>query len=384
MAATSRPRPPATTRPLTDAAEVPLPRLALVPQPASGGPWTLSSELVFLGRSPACGVRVRGSAAARVHAVLVRTPRAAYIVNLVGCRAWPSTAAPVRSVAADGARPDPDRRLLPLRGPPGGPGGRPRPAARPSVPATCRPASPTAAAPPAPPPDSGEARAPWPTELVLPAGVPPAAPRAVRIGHSQAAVLAWMMGVVQATQSEMMRQQHDFQLELIRAIRDLHDDSQTALHEHQDRVEQIHRELSSLREDIRQRFGGPMPAPAAPMLPKGPPIKIPRGDPDAPPADPATATDWLLNRVNQLDEASRSSWQSTSSAASAPAAAAPSPERRVGFRDQGAGAFLTPAAPPRRRPDREFSERFSKWACAISMRSNGALWIGGSVSTVRA
>ena len=85
-------------RPLTDSAAPGLPRMSLLPLPGPGGPWTLGSELVFLGRSAACGVRVRGASAARVHAVLVRDPRASYVVNLVGAGLW-LDGRPVRDAA---------------------------------------------------------------------------------------------------------------------------------------------------------------------------------------------------------------------------------------------------------------------------------------------
>ena len=312
-------------RPLTDTSETALPRLAMHPLPSTGGPWTLSSELVFLGRSPACGIRVRGSSAARVHAVLVRTTSTSYVVNLIGAGLW-IDGRPVRDAAplAAGALLTVGSSRFEVRQPGTGP---PRVDHRPAVETvsdwpriaatTTDPPTPSPAAArlparsqrdPGPPGHDAPtpAEAPWSTELVLPAGVPPPPPELFE-GESQGAVLAWMMGVVQATQSEMMRRQHDFQMELIRAIRGLHQDNQDALRQHEDRVEQIHRELAALREDIRQRFGGAAPQPAAPILPKGPPIKVPK--PTTPPNDPATATAWLLNRVSRLDEDSRASWR---------------------------------------------------------------------------
>lgn len=303
-------RRPAT---LTDTTGDDLPRLALSPLPSASRPWTLSSELVFLGRSSACGVPVQGSAAARVHAVVVRTPTLPHVVNLIGAGLWVD-GRPVRTTAmlvpeavlavgssrfqirldavprqpesqdVDGSNLD----IIPL------PSSSPSSKAAPGPPARVVEAG------------GGDATVPWPTELVLPEGVPPPPPEVFQ-GDAQAAVLAWMMGVVQATQTEMMRRQHDFQMELIRALRGLHEDNQAVLQQHEARVESIHRELAALRDDIRQRFGGAAPAARLPALPKGPPIQVPQAD--AAPSDPATATAWLLDRVNHLDEANRATWR---------------------------------------------------------------------------
>lgn len=294
---------------LTDTAGDDLPRLALYPLPSAPGPWTLSSELVFLGRSTACGVPVHGSAAARVHAVIVRTTMLPYIVNLIGAGLWVD-GRPVRTAAmlvpeavlTVGA----SRFAVQLDAAPE----RPRERDDDGLdldgsPLSSSPGSPAAARFLARV-EGDVAPDPWPTELVLPEGAPPPPPELFQ-GDSQAAVLAWMMGVVQATQTEMMRRQHDFQMELIRALRGLHEDNQAVLEQHEARVEAIHRELASLRDDIRQRFGGAAPAARLPVRPKGPPIQIPQAD--ATPSDPATATAWLLDRVNHLDEANRATWR---------------------------------------------------------------------------
>lgn len=321
---------PGAARPaaLTDAADAGLPRLSLQPLPATSGPWIISSELVFLGRSSACGVPIHGAAAARVHAVIVRTPTLPYIVNLIGAGLWldgravrtaaaliPDAvltagssrfevrleAAPeVEEIANEAAvRMDDDSEpmVIPLRS-------RSRPRSHAADDGTARTERESSGELATTGPLAPEG--PWPTELVLPEGVPPPPPELFQ-SDSQAAVLAWMMGVVQATQSEMMRRQHDFQMELIRALRGLHEDNQAVLQQHQARVEEIHRELASLRDDIRQRFSGAPPAAVAPPRPKGPPIQIPKVD--TAPSDPSTATAWLLDRVNRLDEANRATWK---------------------------------------------------------------------------
>jgi pSer/pThr/pTyr-binding forkhead associated (FHA) protein len=58
--------------------------VTLEPRSESAPPWVLGSELVFLGRSPACGIPIRDPAAARVHCAIVLTRSAAYVVNLGG------------------------------------------------------------------------------------------------------------------------------------------------------------------------------------------------------------------------------------------------------------------------------------------------------------
>jgi predicted NBD/HSP70 family sugar kinase len=165
------------------------------------------------------------------------------------------------------------------------------------------------AVPPAPP----AGVVPLADVTVLPAGLAP--PPALVGGEAQAAMMGWLLGAVQAIQGEMLRRQDEFQHELVRALHALHRDNQDALELHQERVDAIHNELSALREDIRKRFNTEIPAPRVPGLPRPapritpPPAGAASADPDAPPADPAAATAWLLNRVNRLDEANRNSWR---------------------------------------------------------------------------
>jgi pSer/pThr/pTyr-binding forkhead associated (FHA) protein len=401
---------------LTDATGGPLARLSLHPLPSPNTPWTLNSELVFLGRSAACGVPIVGGSAARVHAVVVRTPAAAYIVNLAGWGVWldgglvrtaarledgamlvagssrfeirvepapEPTAAPALRIAPEpepDAEPEPpfDAALdladadadadadsvadadvltsiaarldagidlatlgalnvaaevpaVPIE-PPAPPAPVPPPATPPAAPPVTSPpvgevgggvagwgGSPGVADAAAAPPAAGVV--PLVDVTVLPAGLAP--PPGLVGGEAQAAMMGWLLGAVQAVQGEMLRRQDEFQHELVRALHALHRDNQDALELHQERVDAIHKELTDLREDIRKRFNAEIPAPRVPRPPRPgtPPPRIappPIGaganagagaDPDAPPADPAAATAWLLNRVNRLDEANRNSWR---------------------------------------------------------------------------
>jgi hypothetical protein len=124
-------------------------------------------------------------------------------------------------------------------------------------------------------------------------------------------MLGWMMGVLQATQGEMLRRQDDFQREVVSALRQMHEDNQDVMARHLKKVDRIQHDLSALRDEIRRRYGPdatPTHAPISgqsPGLPKPPPLRVS----PPPPADSAAAASWLLNRVNQLDSENRSSWR---------------------------------------------------------------------------
>jgi pSer/pThr/pTyr-binding forkhead associated (FHA) protein len=279
--------------PLADAGPVPLARVTLYPVDAPDAPLALGSELVFLGRSASCGVRVTGEAASRTHCVIVRAAAGAFIVDLVGRGTWLNER-PLR-----GAAPLPDGATLMI--------GTARFEARveppgPRLPAPRRdrgPALPAELAPPAGGPI-------WTAELA--AGVPPLPPGVVT-PEGQNALLAWMMGILQAGQAEILRQQSEFQRSMALMVRQIHLDNSALLSRHMERVESINRELNSLREEIRHRFGadaGPNARPGLPALPPATPLKV---TPHNPPADPVAATSWLMERVGQLERENRSTWK---------------------------------------------------------------------------
>src|SRR5205823_4292603 len=88
-AAAAATAPPAADDPLADAgAASGLARVTLFPARRPEAPLVLGSELVFLGRSASCGVRVEGDSAARTHCVLVRARAGAFLVDLVGRGTW--------------------------------------------------------------------------------------------------------------------------------------------------------------------------------------------------------------------------------------------------------------------------------------------------------
>jgi pSer/pThr/pTyr-binding forkhead associated (FHA) protein len=80
--------PPCDADLLADTGPTTLVGVALQPGGTPGNPWVLDSELVFSGRSAACGIPIHDRTVARTHAALLRTKTAAYVINLSGHRTW--------------------------------------------------------------------------------------------------------------------------------------------------------------------------------------------------------------------------------------------------------------------------------------------------------
>lgn len=282
--------------PLEDTGDRPLVRLTLFPDDPPREPLSLNSELVFVGRSPACGVPISSVSAMRVQCVLVRGLHAAYMVDLVGRGTWVNDR-PVVKVAtlADGDNMMVGSarfscRIEPFNAP------------RSSVPALSlgigRPAS----------SDSGmtelvrmeTSQGAWGSDAAPPLHLIPI--------EAQGAVLGWMMGQIQGRQDEAIRRQADFQTELVRLVAEIHRDNHAVLNRHLERADAIHRELSELRDELKKRFGEQAAAvPTASLpLPRPAPLKVAR---PSPPQTPEAATSWLIARVNQLDQENRKSWK---------------------------------------------------------------------------
>lgn len=283
--------PPADDDPLSEAGPIPLVRVTLFPARTPAAPLVLGSELVFLGRSPACGVRVEAEGAARIHCVLARGPESAHVVDLVGRGTW------INDRPLRGATPLRDGDALMI--------GSERYEVR-LEPAWARRHA--AALQPIAGPDASTSQAvavPATLELPpLPAGVAP---------EGQAALMAWMMDVVQSSQAEILRQQAEFQRSLLQVVRQIHLDNTALLSKHIERVEALHREIAGLRDEIHRRFGPaatpPPPRatpPSLPAAPQAPPLRV---SPLAPSTDSGTATRWLLDRVSRLEQESRSTWR---------------------------------------------------------------------------
>ncbi len=279
--------PEATIRddPLADCRDDSLTRVTLYPSQDPPSPLVLNSELVFLGRSSSCGVQVEEPSAARIQCVLVRARTAAYVVDLAGRTTW-LNGRPLR-----GPAPLHDGDVLTI--------GSARFECRIEPPASGWPATASTSVP-----ARVEASAPsvapsYPAELL------PSLPPDLVPAEAQGQVLAWMMGVLQATQGEMLRRQAEFQSDVVQVLRQMRDENSTVLGKHLEKVESLHRELSSLRDEVRRRFG-PSDAPKRPEPPKVPPLRI---APATPPENPEAAAAWLINRVNQIDQENRATWR---------------------------------------------------------------------------
>lgn len=288
-----KPEPRFAASPLDDAGDTPLARLTLYPEDAQGEPLSLNSELVFAGRSSACGVPVSSASAMRVQCVLVRTPHAAYVVDLVGLGTW-RNGRPLR-----GAERLHDGDALMIG------------AAR----FQCRveaAGSPTIERSGLPSLGLGRIAAP-PALALFQAEPAPNLPALdlPALDHipaeTRAEILGWLMNHLHGRQDEAHRRQSDFQTELVRLVAEIHRDNQVTLQRHLERADAVHRELAEIRDAMKDRLGTEaardFPALAGPKLP---PLRI---APVAPPDDPEAAANWLINRVNQLDQESRSSWK---------------------------------------------------------------------------
>lgn len=307
-------REPLATDPLTDAGGTPLVGVTLHAMHAQHVPRALGSELVFVGRGHSCAVRVEGATASRVHCVLLRTAHAAYVVDLIGRGTWLGSQ-PVTGAAAlnDGdlltigsarfrVQIVPAGEWLPALRPPG------------QLPTRVNPAGPLAAWP------AGFGGEPPSLPDLLPPGAPPL-PNMIP-AEAQGAMLAWMMGALQAGQAEAMRRQGEFHLALTRLIQQMQRDNAAMLTEHLDRMERIDRELAALRSEIYQRFGSTEAASAmasAAALPGHtapgpededvPPTLRIAPVPKPPDTDPAATASWLIARISQLEGEQRSTWK---------------------------------------------------------------------------
>lgn len=265
--------------------------VTLFPGGSPDAPLVLNSELVFLGRSAACGVHVDEPGAARIQCALVRGERAAYVVDLLGRTSW-LNGRPLREVVElrDGdvlgvGSTRFECRLIP-----------PQSA---GLPARRAPATPVYVPTPTIPAQAAE---------ILPQSAMPPLPLELANPEQQGQILAWMMGVLQATQGEMLRRQAEFQNDVVSVLRQIQSENNAALDKHLERVDALNRELSSLREEVRRRYG-PSSAPNRPEPPKVAPLRItPTAPPETPEAAEAAAS-WLLDRVQQIDQESRTSWR---------------------------------------------------------------------------
>lgn len=287
--------PPPLTNPLDDTGDRPFAKLTLFPEDEPREPLSLNSELVFVGRSPVCGVSVDSPSAMRVQCVLVRDAKGVHVVDLVGRGTW------INDRPVD--------RVAPLMDGDNLMAGSSRFGCRIDafgVARTNLPALSLGIGRPSPADSSGV------TELVSTDGLhwgtdPSAGPPLHLIpAEAQAAVLGWMMGQIQGRQDEAVRRQGEFQTELVRLVAEIHRDNHTVLNRHLERADAIHREVAELRDELKKRFGLDAAAMPALSAPRVAPLKI---TPAAPPDSPEAAANWLIARVNQLDQENRSGWK---------------------------------------------------------------------------
>jgi pSer/pThr/pTyr-binding forkhead associated (FHA) protein len=258
--------------PLSDIAAGSLTQVTLYPD-SSASPLILHSELVFVGRSGSCGVTVDDPAAAPVHCVLVRATEGAYVVDLIG-RHVGLNGRPLRGWAAlrDGDTLTIGAGRLECRL---------RPPADALALSACRPV-------PAPQPAVS-------AHLIGP--------------DQQDQLVAWLVGMLQATQGELLRRQERFEHDVHQALRRIHSDQISGFREQLNRVEDLQRQVADLREDVRRCY-----TPAEPLRrpePPRPPLPRPSGPtPGSPPPtltpDDGTTAAWLSRRIQQVrDEARR-------------------------------------------------------------------------------
>jgi hypothetical protein len=160
--------------------------------------------------------------------------------------------------------------------------------------------------------------------------VPPSIPPDLVPAESQNALLAWMMGMIQGSQGEVLRHQGEFQRAMTQLLREIQEDNAKLLSAHLERMESVDHELASLRAEIQRRTIEPAP-PAAPLLSApAPPVHgapsratAEAAPPPAPPPhvaplciprtvsepDPKSSAAWLLERVSQLENENHSVWK---------------------------------------------------------------------------
>ena len=139
--------------------------------------------------------------------------------------------------------------------------------------------------------------------------------------ESQRALLTWIVETIQGNQSEVLQKQEETQVALTELIRQLQQDNATLLNAHLKRIENVDRELATLRAELSRRApetspASPTTSPAAPAPPPTPtlppppsvtPLRIPRTTPT--PASARASTTWLLERINRLENENHSAWK---------------------------------------------------------------------------
>jgi pSer/pThr/pTyr-binding forkhead associated (FHA) protein len=261
--------------------------------PDGGGlPLVLRSQLIFAGRSEACGIRVDDPRVAPVQCVIVRGVDGVYLVDFSGSGTL------IQNRPARAPAPLRDGDIVSI--------GTARFECRMSgaLPAVCASWADAEEFRPEPEPRAaiaGPAGAAAETAL-QPSFSTPTQRAIERLGQEDPdAVLAWVLEALQSTHDELLRRQTEFQNDVLRALRKLQK-QQTTVHSMQlERLEFLNHEVALLREEVRRRYGAnaltprahaPSALPAAPPLPQ-------RGSL----VDETNA--WLSRRIHHINQETR-------------------------------------------------------------------------------
>lgn len=301
------PNGPGDADPLSDVADGP--ELSLYPD-GGGMPLVLRSQLVFAGRDPACGVFIDDARLAPVQCVLARAEQGVYAADFLGgltCLNERPLRGPALLCDGDVLAIGSARfecRLSVVRG---GWSVAPESAATNRRDLALPPHSDREGM------DHEEAPALGTRHLASNhpprrAGLPQTTdngPRSLSSAaldrlatEDQDAVLAWMMGALQATQGELLRRQDVFQRDVIRALRKMQK-QQTLGHAMQlERLEHLNHEVAAMRDEVRRRYGASAPAHRA-----EPPRALPSVRPLPASGGLVDETDaWLARRIGQIQQ----------------------------------------------------------------------------------
>jgi len=258
-----------------------------------GRSWSISSELIFIGWSSACGLRLNDRLIAKIHAALYRSEHEAYLIELGG---QPTL---VDGDVLRGATRIPQEARLTLGAT--------------SIQVQVLPPCPPAATLPATqPPRSLVAHVIQPEEVDDQDESPRSSSRELASADSQQALLAWMVQSIRRTEGAMLQRQGEMHSQLADLLRQAQHDQTLILNSYLERIERLDRELSAIREKLAEGSATSTP-PAAPALPASPqaiPLQLNLKRPKpANHQESQASTNWLLQRVAQLENENRSAWK---------------------------------------------------------------------------
>ena len=243
--------------------------------PESGPPLSLHSELVFAGTSAACGIYLVDPLAEPVHCVLVRSTASIYLIDLikrdVGINGnWMNSPAILR-----------DSDIVTI--------GHSR--------FECRiaPYYQTLIS------SLGHASFELEESETIRAPLECSAPVLsddLISPRSQTELISWLLRILQVTQGELIRRQSDFQMEVLNAIGILKNDQSHALHHYLEKIEDLHREISSLRNEthssLKSSDVSKQSEPVRPVQSRQPSGKVE-------PADDGMTAAWLMQRIQEVN-----------------------------------------------------------------------------------